>query len=91
MIIELKVGDIAYPPYCPTQAGVIVKVEHREGHNAAFPVVTIRMLNGREVETTMPSDFIALADEHRRKADKFQTLATSLATMAVAEGYRMAR
>jgi hypothetical protein len=39
----------------------------------------------------MPSDFIALADEHRRKADKFQTLATSLATMAVAEGYRMAR
>ena len=91
MLLNPTVGALAYPAYSPQQAGVIVAlvpaVQDVGGlSHLRQPGVRIRMLNGREVETASPMDLVALVEEHRRKADKFATLARSLQSMAVAEG-----
>jgi hypothetical protein len=79
-----KVGDLAYPAYSPQQAGVVVAV--RPVIASSFPIVTIRMLNGREIETASPQDYRALVTEHRRKADAGETLIRSLEAMAAGTG-----
>jgi hypothetical protein len=93
MLHKPKVGDLAYPCYRPQQAGVIVAIDvpiHWEAGTSlgTRPGVRIRMINGREVETATPMSLLTLVEEHRRKYRKFDTLATALATMAVADGIR---
>jgi hypothetical protein len=74
-LLAPKVGDLAYPPYCPQKAGKIVMIESG--------MATILMPNGtRYVEDARYlKDFRALADEHRQKADKFLALVRRLESL----------
>lgn len=89
-----RIGDLAYPAYSPQMAGVVValvKIPYPSGFArgaSAYEVdgVRIRMINGKEVETSSPQDYRALVADHRRKADAGETLIRSLEAMAAGAG-----
>jgi len=88
MLLNPTIGALAYPAYAPQQAGVIVAIDIPMMVDGVWPRtgVRIQMLNGKHVVTASPMDYVALADEHQRKADKFKTHARSLASMQAEAG-----
>ena len=79
-----KVGDIVYDAYAPQRAGrvvALVKVESKLVPGLVRDGVRVRMLNGKEYDTSSPQDFAALVEDHRRKYEKFAALLSQLQAM----------
>lgn len=71
------IGDVVYVSYTPAKVGRIVAVIQKEDTTATppryFPVVSIKWLRDGEVteeKTSGLSSFVALVEEHERKAKK---------------------
>ena len=84
MVLEPKVGQVVYEPFCPAVVGVIVAV--REGQKDyptqplyMYQVVDVLWYNekrgmSRDIKARRLQDFTALVEEHERKAVKFRTV-----------------
>lgn len=81
---DIKIGDIVYTAYSPVRAGVVVgfsDVPHPDG--VARKSVRVRMSNGVEyfAASTSVKSFVALVEQHERKAAKFREVLTKLQEM----------